>query len=86
MATVGTRFFISFSAPMGFRGGTEYVHLLDGDGQVVDEPFLPLDVALWNENRTRYTLLLDPGRVKRGILPNAQMGRARPGASRTGAA
>ena len=53
------RLYISFSAPMSFRGGTDHVHLLDGDGQVVADPFLPLDIALWNENRTRYTLLLD---------------------------
>ena len=70
------RLYISFSAPMSLRGGTDLVHLLDGDGHVVEDPFLPLDVALWNENRTRYTLLFDPGRVKRGILPNEQMGRA----------
>ena len=70
------RLYISFSAPMSFRGGTDHVHLLDGDGHVVEDPFLPLDVALWNETRTRYTLLFDPGRVKRGILPHEQIGRA----------
>ena len=70
------RLYISFSAPMGFRGGSEYVHLVDEDGRVVEDPFLPLDVALWNETRTRYTLLFDPGRVKRGILPHERTGRA----------
>jgi len=70
------RLYIAFSAPMGFRGGTDYVHLFDGDGHVVEDPFLPLDVALWNEDRTRYTLLFDPGRVKRGLVPYEQMGRA----------
>ena len=44
---------------MGFRGGAEYVYLLDGDGHIVEDPFLPLDVALWNGDRTRYTLLFD---------------------------
>ena len=39
------------------------------DGKAVVDPFLPLEVDLWNEDRTRYTLLFDPGRVKRGILP-----------------
>ena len=61
------RLYVYFSAPMGFRGGAEYVYLLDGDGHIVEDPFLPLDVALWNGDRTRYTLLFDPGRVKRGI-------------------
>ena len=35
-----------------------------------------MDVELWNEDRTRYTVLFDPGRVKRGILPNEEMGRS----------
>ncbi len=70
------RLYISFSAPMGLSGGSGYVHLIDEGGQVVVDPFLPLDVDLWNEDRTRYTVLFDPGRVKRGILPNEEMGRS----------
>ncbi len=69
------RMYICFSAPMGLAGRGEHVHLLDQSGRTVDDPFLPLDVNLWNEDRTRYTLLFDPGRVKTGIAPNEQMGR-----------
>jgi hypothetical protein len=36
---------------------------------------LPLDTDLWNGDHTRFTFLFDPGRVKRGILPNRAMGR-----------
>ncbi len=70
------RMYIVFSAPMGLRGGSEHIRLVDQTGRSVDDPFLPLDVDLWNEDRTRYTLLFDPGRVKRGIRPNEEMGRA----------
>ena len=70
------RMYIRFSAPMGREGGADYVRLLDATGQVVEDPFLPLDLALWNQDRTRYTLFFDPGRVKQGILPNQEMGRA----------
>ena len=70
------RLYVYFSAPMGLRGGADHVRIQDVDGQLVEDAFLPLDVALWNHDRTLYTLLLDPGRVKRGILPNEQMGRA----------
>ena len=70
------RLYISFSAPMGLAGGSGHVRLVDQIGRPVDDPFLPLDVDLWNEDRTRFTVLFDPGRVKRGILPNEQMGRA----------
>lgn len=70
------RMYILFSAPMGLRAGAENVRLLDERGEAIVDPFLPLDVDLWNEDRTRFTLLFDPGRVKRGILPNEQMGRS----------
>jgi hypothetical protein len=70
------RLYIEFSAPMSRDGGLPYVHLLDADGSEVTDAFLPLDADFWNRERTRYTLFLDPGRVKRGILPNREMGRA----------
>ena len=70
------RMYILFSAPMSLGGASGYVQLLDEHERLVEDPFLPLDVDLWNDNRTRYTVLFDPGRVKRGILPNEEMGRA----------
>ena len=69
------RLYIYFSAPMGRKGGIDYVHLLDADGREVPQPFLPLEAEFWNPERTRYTVFFDPGRVKRGILPNEQLGR-----------
>ena len=70
------RLYLHFSAPMDWRSGYEHVALLDDAGQEVPDAFLPLDADFWNDDRTRYTVFLDPGRVKRGILPNKQMGRA----------
>ena len=35
---------------------------------------LPLDTDLWNGEHTRFTFLFDPGRVKRGILPESRDG------------
>lgn len=70
------RMYLHFSAPMGIRGGLDYVRLLDDKGQTVEDPFLPLDTEFWNDDRTRYTVFFDPGRQKRGIMPNQLMGRA----------
>ena len=70
------RLYIEFSAPMSRDGGLPYIKLLDDKGKEVASAFLPLDTDFWNDDRTRYTAFLDPGRVKRGILPNEQMGRA----------
>jgi hypothetical protein len=70
------RMYIQFSALMSHRSGLDYVRLLDDRGKDVVDPFLPLDAEFWNADHTRYTVFFDPGRVKRGILPNQQMGRA----------
>lgn len=68
------RLYIHFSAPMGRRGGVDRVKLLDDRGREVEMPFLPLEAEFWNADRTRYTVFFDPGRQKRGILPNREMG------------
>jgi hypothetical protein len=60
---------------MSFENGLDHIHLLDEAGHATKDPFLLLDVNLWNADRTRYTVLFDPGRIKRGVLPNEQMGR-----------
>jgi hypothetical protein len=70
------RLYIHFSAPMGLKGGIGHVRLLDEAGDDVREPFLPLDAEFWNRDRTRFTVFFDPGRQKRGILPNEEMGRS----------
>ena len=70
------RMYVQFSAPMGSKGGLDYVHLLDEKGNEVKDPFLPLDAEFWNDDRTRYTVFFDPGRQKRGIAPIADMGRS----------
>jgi hypothetical protein len=70
------RLYVHFSAPMGLKGGLDYIHLLDDAGNEVKDPFLPLDTEFWNDDRTRYTVFFDPGRQKRGIAPIADMGRS----------
>jgi hypothetical protein len=70
------RMYIEFSAPMGQRPGLEHVALLDDRGRQVVDPFLPVDGELWNAEHTRFTVFFDPGRQKRGILPNREMGES----------
>ena len=69
------RLYVAFSGPMGLGGAAGHIRLLDERGGELADPFLPLEIDLWNEDRTRFTVLYDPGRVKRGILPNEEMGR-----------
>ena len=70
------RFYIQFSGPMSRTSALGHVRLEDDAGREVREPFLPLDVDMWNADRTRFTVFFDPGRVKRGIRPNIELGRA----------
>lgn len=69
------KLYIEFSAPMSDVDGLDYVRLLDGTGQEVEAPFLPLGEEFWGYDFQRYTVFFDPGRVKTGILPNEQLGR-----------
>jgi hypothetical protein len=70
------RFYIHFSAPMSRRGAIGFVSLVDEKGRKLEDVFLEVNANLWNSDDTRFTVLLDPGRVKRGILPNLELGRA----------
>ena len=70
------RFYIHFSAPMSRRGAIGFVSLVDEKGEKLSDVFLEVNANLWNSDDTRFTVLFDPGRVKRGILPNVKLARA----------
>ena len=78
------RMYVEFSAPMGRPSGIPFMTLLDEQGRTIEGAFLPLDYEFWSPDHKRFTAFFDPGRVKAGILPNQQMGRAlNPGRSVT---
>ena len=68
------KMYLYFSAPMSDGNGYQYIRLEDEKGQIIEAPFLELTPLLWNQDRTRLTLWLDPGRVKRELLRNQKMG------------
>jgi hypothetical protein len=70
------RFYIHFSQPMSRSSSVGFVRLVDDRGAEVTDALLEMDVDLWNDDRTRCTVFFDPGRVKRGIRPNRELGRA----------
>ena len=51
-----------------------YVALLNNKGDTLPGTFLNLLPELWNPDRTVLTLWLDPGRIKRHLGPNEEMG------------
>lgn len=68
------RFYVEFSRPMRRGEVYDHVYLLDVDGRRVEAPFLRVGQEFWSSDMTRLTLLLDPGRIKRGVAPNVQAG------------
>ncbi len=68
------KFYLHFSAPMSRGRSYEYIRLLGADGKQVELPFLELAEELWDPTQTRLTLLIDPGRIKRGVLPLEEIG------------
>jgi hypothetical protein len=71
------RFYIYFSAPMSRGEAWPHIHLMDEDtNRPVDFPFLELDQELWDQNNRRLTVLFDPGRIKRGLVPTNTIGPA----------
>jgi hypothetical protein len=70
------KFYVHFSAPMSGGGVYQYIELLDSNGNSVELPFLEIEQELWDPGMTRLTLLLDPGRIKRGLRPIEEVGPA----------
>jgi hypothetical protein len=70
------RFYLHFSAPMSRTHGTKFIHLIDDRGEEVEDAILAAYSDLWNDEGTRLTVFFDPGRVKRGVGPNLELGRA----------
>ena len=68
------RLYVHFSAPMSEDWAARAVHLRRADdGEPLAGVFLE-GPELWDGERRRLTLLLDPGRIKRALVPNQQSG------------
>jgi hypothetical protein len=69
------KLYIHFSAPMSEGWASRAVHVRrSDDGRSLPGVFLPMEPELWDRARQRLTLLLDPGRIKRGLAPNEELG------------
>ena len=68
------RMYIHFSAPMSTGEAYQNIQLKDESGHIVEKSFLIVDQELWDSDRRRFTLLFDPGRIKRGIQSNIDLG------------
>lgn len=69
------RFYVHFSAPMSRGEAFQRLHLIDLTSETeVRLPFLEIHEELWDREQKRLTVLFDPGRVKRGLVPHNEVG------------
>ena len=66
------KLYICFSAPVTVGDASKHFRLLDERGQPLPDAFL--DQELWDGEHRRLTVLLDPGRIKRGLAPHREAG------------
>jgi hypothetical protein len=63
------RFYVHFPRPGEAHFDRDQLCLLNEDEQVVHDPFLVLSQELWSPDGRRLTVLMEPGRIKRGLGP-----------------
>ena len=68
------RIYLHFSAAMARGEAYRHLRLEQHDGTAVEAAFLELPEELWDGERRRFTLLFDPGRIKRGLSPHEALG------------
>ena len=61
------RFYIHFPRPGEAHFDRDQLWLLNEEEQVVRDPFLVLSQELWSLDGRRLTVLMEPGRIKRGL-------------------
>ena len=68
------RFYVCFSSSMQRGRAQAEISLLDSEGQPVEDALYRPPVELWDRTMRRLTVLLDPGRLKRWVGPNVELG------------
>jgi hypothetical protein len=68
------RFYVRFSNPMRRGRAENNIELLGPDGRPAPDVLYRAPVELWDNSMKCLTILLDPGRLKRGVGPNRMLG------------
>jgi hypothetical protein len=68
------RFYVCFSNSMQRCRAEAEISLLGPDGEPAPNVLYRAPVELWDKSMRHLTILLDPGRLKRGVGPNRELG------------
>ncbi len=70
------RFYLYFNTPMKKGQALKHVQLIDASGNIDKHAFMEFKQELWSPDGKRLTILFDPGRIKRGVSTNMELGPA----------
>ncbi|GAA0835594.1 hypothetical protein GCM10009112_27600 [Marinomonas arenicola] len=70
------RFYLYFTQAMKPNVAFNYIKLVNAAGEEDNAAFMKFKQELWSADRKRLTLLMDPGRIKRGVETNLELGPA----------
>jgi hypothetical protein len=70
------RFYIYFNTPMQRGQALKHIQLIDSTGNIDHHVFMEFKQELWSPDGKRLTILFDPGRIKRGVSTNMELGSA----------
>jgi hypothetical protein len=68
------RFYVRFSHPMRRGSAETQIRLLGSDGRPTPDVLYRPPLELWDRSMRHLTVLLDPGRLKRWVGPNRELG------------
>ncbi len=68
------KMYVRFSQPMSRGQAERCIRFLDSDGKEVADAWLSIPQELWDRPGKQFTVLFDPGRIKRGLARNEQLG------------
>lgn len=70
------KMYVEFSAPMSTGRAWDYIKVYAEPDSLLSEPFFTGGdaIELWDPEKTRLTVLFDPGRIKRDLKPHEQRG------------
>lgn len=69
------KMYVVFSKPMQeVRSALDFIRVIDINSGKEVQIFLPLETELWNADHTELTLWLDPGRIKKDLIPHKKLG------------
>lgn len=68
------KLYVVFSKPMQEGQALNNITVIKNESDTLRSTFLGLDQELWNKERTILTLWFDPGRIKRDLQPNKNLG------------